>query len=103
MQTVKEAWSALNAGNAITNGELELTYLDGFLTSVEGVPFHVIPFDADNIEEWDLVHEAQQMYCKWYYEDPDGVTLSDKFFRVEIEPQDGWLKHKMQYSIGEIL
>ena len=104
MQTVKEIWDALNGGETITNGELELGYEDGFLSSNYGEPIFLVPFDSDNCEDWEIVSdEVQQMYCKWYYEDPDGVTLSDKFFRVEIEPQDGWLKHKMEYSIGEIL
>jgi hypothetical protein len=101
MQSVKEAWKVLNVGGTISNGEIEVTYVGGELVCTPECL--IIPFDMDNIEEWEEVVEVGQLYCRWYLEDEDGILISNAFNRIEDEPLEGWTKMNEAFTREEIL
>jgi len=100
MQNVKDAWGVLNAGGTISNGEIEVTYADGNLVCTPTC--HIIPFDMDNIEDWEEVVEVGQLYCRWYRE-LDTIEIMPTFYKVEEEPADGWSKMNEAFTRDEVL
>jgi len=101
MQNVKDAWGVLNQGGTISNGEIEVTYVDGQLVCTP--PCHIIPFDMDNIEDWEVVVPQAQLYCRWYYEGDGRVYISNDFYFVEKELAEGWTKMNEAFTREEIL
>jgi len=101
MQNVKEAWNILNQGGTISNGEMEATYINGVLSCTPACP--IIPFDMDNIEDWEEVVEVGQLYCRWYYEGDGRIYIGNDFYFVEKELAEGWSKMNEAFTREEIL
>jgi len=101
MLTVKDAWGVLNQGSTISNGEIEVTYVDGQLVCTPECL--IIPFDMDNIEDWEEVVEVGQLYCRWYREGDGRIFIGNEFHQVEEEAVGFWTKMNEGFTREEIL
>ena len=102
MQNVKDAWGVLNQGGTISNGEIEATYVDGQLVCTPECL--IIPFDIDNIEDWEEVKEVGQLYCRWFNVSGGRISIGTTFYMVEEEPTGiGWTKMNEGFTREEIL
>ena len=91
MKSLEEIWTVLNAGQHITNGELEIWYKDGSIHSDPEVENPLIFQNKDDVEDWEVVtveDEDAPLYCRWYSVRSDGSLRIDDnvWWLLEKEP-----------------
>ena len=102
MQTVKHIWDALNAGDTVSNGEIEAHYENSVLICYP--PSSIIPFNTDNCDEWEVIcNTPVQLYCRWYKDYGDTIELTNMFVHIEKEPVGDWKKLNEVFTREEIL
>ena len=101
MQSVKEIWSALNAGRTITDGVMTVSYEGSTLTCEPPCP--IIPFDANNCEDWEVVVDNQPLYCRWYRDENGAIIIGSIFYPIEDEPIGDWVRLNVSYTREEVL
>ncbi len=98
---VVEIWAALNAGEIMTNGEVELSYKEDILHGAD-----IIPFNADNAEEWYIkvpAPEPKTLYYRAVYDNDDMMKFSEAFYKQSHEMATGWRLFGEGYTKEQLL
>ncbi len=85
---VVSIWENLNAGEIMTNGEVEVHYKDGMLHGAE-----VIPFNADNAEDWFVKLpevDPSILYHRAVYDNDGALKFSRGFYKPSHKLARGW-------------
>jgi len=102
----KGIWEALSAGKKITDGQRILSYKDKLLVDEQGEALDLIPFNADNCDEWVVYDEEatqQPLYYRWVRIGEDFIRFSETFYLDSVTPSEGWKRHADGFTKEEII
>ncbi len=98
---VVDIWANLNAGETMTNGEIEISYKDGVLQGAE-----VIPFNADTAEDWFVKLpevDPNTLYYRAVYDNDDTLKFSESFYKPSHEMATGWRLFGEGYTKDQLM
>ena len=104
--TERDIWEALKAGKQVTDGEQVLAQTEEgnlYRADDENIGVERIPFRDDNFDDWEIVDNNVQYYCRWYTEAKGSIYIGTCFHPLENTPVDGWSKLNEAFTRNEIL